>query len=94
MNQKDVYQHDLAGRYLGIVKADESPREPGVWLMPARTVEIAPPEAWPDGTWPRWNGAAWEITGTGDPVAVTVDDPITKLAEFLHANPDVAALLV
>lgn len=55
-----VYQYDCAGLYVGPVNADESPREPGTYLLPARCTKECPP-AIPDGCWPRWNGAAWDM---------------------------------
>ena len=92
---KTVYQYDLAGRYLGEVEADESPLEPGVYHLPARTTELAPPasETWPEGKWPRWNGIAWAMTGSTAPKKAQADDPLEKLARFLQANPDVLAKL-
>jgi hypothetical protein len=91
--QKTVYQYDLTGRYLGATTADESPREPGIWLLPARTTEQAPPEQWPEEKWPRWNGSAWELTGAARANNTAPDDPVAKLQGFLQANPDVAELL-
>ena len=58
MTNKTVYQFDLAGLYIGDTIADESPLEPGVFHLPARTTEIAPPAIF-DGFWPRWNGSGW-----------------------------------
>lgn len=89
---KIVYQADHAGLYAGEVEADESPLEPGVYLMPSGCVEVAPPTNIPDGKWPRWNGAAWQFVNRPAPAAVQ-SDPVAKLAAFLSANPDVAALL-
>ena len=51
-----VYQYSPAGLYQGETVADESPLEPGVWLMPARTTRVAPPSEYPEERWPRWNG--------------------------------------
>lgn len=86
-----VYQYSIAGLYLGETVADESPLEPGVLLMPARTTAIAPPTEIPEGRWPRWNGHAWELVNKpADPTAL---DPVAKLQAFLNENPDVAALL-
>lgn len=40
---KTVYQLDPSGYYVGPTEADESPLEPGVWLIPAGCIEIPPP---------------------------------------------------
>lgn len=95
LNPKTVYQYDVAGRYVGDTLADESPLEAGVWLMPAMTVDVAPPAPWPEGTWPRWNGYTWEMTGVTNPLqAETADSsPVEKLRDFLLQHPDVAAML-
>lgn len=93
MTQKTVYQIDRAGLLLGQTLADESPLEPGIWLMPAGTVEVEPPEC-PDGNWPRWDGNSWDVSGTSKPMEAASDnDPVAKLKAFLAANPDVAAIL-
>lgn len=88
---KTVYQTDRAGHYVGETTADESPLEPGVFLMPAGTVPRAPPKTWPDDKWPRWSGKRWELIQK--PQAATAYDPVAKLAAFLAANPDVAAII-
>lgn len=85
-----VYQYDIAGLYQGQTQADESPLEPGVWLMPARTTATPPPAEIPEGQRARWNGVRWELVAATTP---RQDDPVAKLAAFLDANPDVAALL-
>lgn len=86
-----VYQYSTAGLYQGETEADESPLEPGIWLMPARTTTVAPPAEIPEGRWPRWSGVAWELVNK--PKAPAAPDPVAKLADFLNENPDVAALL-
>lgn len=92
MNTKTVYQYDLAGMFVGNTEADESPLEPGVFLIPARCVEVAPPE--PDSDqWPRWNGAKWELITVSPANENQPASPVDKLREFLNANPDVAALI-
>lgn len=92
---KTVYQYDVAGRYVGDTLADPSPLEPGVWLMPGRTVDLAPPAPWPEGTWPRWNGYTWELTGVTNPLqaAAPGSSPVEKLRDFLLQHPDVAQML-
>ena len=86
-----VYQYNTAGLYQGETDADESPLEPGVLLMPARTTRTPPPTDFPEGRWPRWNGVAWELATK--PQAPAAPDPVAKLQAFLNENPDVAALI-
>lgn len=94
MNTKTVYQMDTSGLYVGTTLADESPLEPGVWLMPARTVAEPPPTEWPAEKWPRWNGSAWTLVNKPVPAAAANDnDPVAKLVAFLNDNPDVAEVL-
>ncbi|UXY16723.1 DUF4376 domain-containing protein [Chitiniphilus purpureus] len=56
--EKTVYQADQNGWYCGPTVADESPLEPGVYLVPAGAFEEAPPQGMPgqrarriDGQW-------------------------------------------
>ena len=95
MHQKTVYQIDAAGHYAGDTVADRSPRETDVWLMPAGTIATAPPESWPDGQWPRWNGTGWDLVTR--PAATDAEaakaDALAKIRAFLAANPDVAGYL-
>jgi hypothetical protein len=86
-----AYQFDHAGLYIGETVADESPLEPGVYLLPARATLAPPPADVPADMWPRWNGSHWQLVNR--PTAPATEDPVAKLAAFLSANPDVAALL-
>ncbi|APQ13419.1 phage tail protein [Pseudomonas oryzihabitans] len=88
---KLVYQLDHAGFYLGETVADESPLDPGIYLLPARCVETPPPATWEDSQWPRWDGSAWRLVNR--PKAFAAEDPVDKLKAFLAANPDVAQLI-
>lgn len=60
MNTKHVCQLDQDGYFVGMTVADESPLEPGVWLLPARAVDVAAPEV-PEGYRAKWNGASFEL---------------------------------
>lgn len=92
MTTKKAYQFSAAGVYLGATEADESPLEPGVFLLPARCTFTPPPDDVPDGKVPRWNGSAWALAN--DPAKpLVIEDPLAKLQAFLTANPDVAALV-
>lgn len=92
MKTKTVFQYDQAGMFVGKTDADESPLEPGVFLFPARCVEVAPPE-FTGNQWPRWNGAKWELIAVTPANDNQPASPVDKLREFLNANPDVAALI-
>ena len=91
---KPVYQLDAAGLFVCSTAADESPLEPGVWHMPAGTIDTAPPVEWPSDKWPRWNGHAWQLVPRPAAAAVPPELSATeKLAAFLLANPDVQSLI-
>jgi hypothetical protein len=56
-----IFHYDpTSGICLGQGEADESPLEPGVWLIPAYATEVAPP-AIGAGERAVWKGAAWEV---------------------------------
>lgn len=90
---KPAYQFDHAGLFIGVTEADESPLEPGVYLLPARCTLTPPPNDVPTDQCPRWNGSAWVLVGLLKPAAAHDNDPVAKLRDFLAANPDVAAIL-
>jgi hypothetical protein len=52
--------HPKTGIYLGSSEADESPLEPGVFLLPAFATFQAPPNA-VEGKDIFWNGDDWEL---------------------------------
>lgn len=60
MTDKLVYQTDHLGLFIGMVEADESPLEPGVYLIPGGCVETPPPTA-PEHQAAWWNGEAWQL---------------------------------
>ncbi|ATB03626.1 hypothetical protein VP03_12340 [Sinorhizobium meliloti] len=54
-----VYNYDPSTlEYTGASEADESPLEPGVYLIPAYATEIAPPEFIPGHIF-KWAGSEW-----------------------------------
>lgn len=58
MTTKTVYQLDDQGNYVGPTTADESPLEPGVWLIPNGCITQAPPRE-KQGTFRHWDGSQW-----------------------------------
>jgi len=52
---KQVVQLDSNGYFTGLTTADESPLEPGIFLIPANAID-APVPTVPDGKRAKWNG--------------------------------------
>ncbi|WP_311881912.1 MULTISPECIES: hypothetical protein [unclassified Pseudomonas] len=86
MTDKLVYQTDYLGIFIGAVKAEESPLEEGVYLIPGGCVESAPP-AVPEHKAAWWNGKAWQLvdffggvvvysTDTGEPRTLEGFEPV------------------
>jgi hypothetical protein len=87
MTEKLVYQTDHLGIFVGAVAADESPLEPGVYLIPGGCVEAAPPAilehkaAW-------WNGKAWQLVDYfGGVVVYSTDTGEPRALEGFEAVP-------
>ncbi|WP_271105104.1 phage tail protein [Pseudomonas tohonis] len=80
MTTKTVYQTDPLGIFVSATVADESPLEPGVWLIPGGCVETPPPDP-AEHQVPRWDGKRWQLitsyrgltvysTATGAPLTI------------------------
>lgn len=65
---KIVSQLDAAGYFVGYTTADESPLEPGVFLLPAGAIEVAAPEI-PAGKRAKWLGDSWVLEDIPSDVA-------------------------
>lgn len=65
MTTRTVYTIDGAtGAFIAPLQlgpADLSPLEPGVWLLPADTTDIAPPQPQTSIQHPYWSGTQWEL---------------------------------
>lgn len=88
-----VYQTDHEGVYLGPVQADESPLEPGVFLIPAGCVEVEPPTS-PEGSFARWVNGSWVVEELPPPEPDPEPEPfkptvISKLQAELAAGEEV-----
>lgn len=68
---KQVVQLDDAGYYVGLTIADESPLEPGIYLLPAGSIDTNPPII-PNGKMAKWVGN-WEFEDI--PTKETDDQP-------------------
>lgn len=60
------YQTDHDGYYVGPVQADESPLEPGVFVLPGGAVSVAPPSFGPNSA-ARWVNGGWQIVAVPAP---------------------------
>lgn len=61
MNHKIVYQLDEEGYFMAEAEADESPLEPGVYLVPGGCVENPPPKIKKEGQLQRFVGDRWTL---------------------------------
>ncbi len=78
-----VYQmHFVSGDYIGEYMCDESPLEPGVYLIPAHCTKVAPPEFDKETQVCKWSGTieegSWNI--------LTIEEAIEK-SEPLNFQP-------
>lgn len=61
-----VYQLDYLGYYVGETVADESPLEPGVFLIPAGCITTPPPSI-PEGRLAKWENGVWLLEAIPTP---------------------------
>jgi hypothetical protein len=86
---KTVSQLDAAGYFIGPTISDESPRQPGVFLIPAGAVDSLPPNI-PQGQRALWNGA-WmlePIPMPPPPAAPPPPEPLTDAQALLKIDAD------
>lgn len=60
--------------FTGITAARESPREPGVFILPASATWLPPPDP-QEGFVQRFNGSEWFLDPIPAPVIVTPEEP-------------------
>ena len=64
-----IFHYDWqTGALLGEGLADESPLEPGVWLIPAQATDVVPPEPL-EGHQVVWTGEEWIQQALPEPAA-------------------------
>lgn len=76
---KTVYQTSPLGLFTGITEADESPLEPGVFLIPGGCVEVPPPLI-PENKAAHWDGKQWQLVDYFKGLVVysiTTGEPLT-----------------
>lgn len=97
MSEAPKLYQTVGGYFVGETVADPDPMRPGRWLIPGGCVAMPPPML-AEGQRARWDGRRWCVETAEAPPpepirAPRAADPLEKLARFLAANPDVAALL-
>jgi hypothetical protein len=71
---KQICQLDAAGYFTGTTTADESPLEPGVYLIPGGCIEATEPTV-PEGQRAKWNGA-WVFEDIPQPEPEPEPEPV------------------
>ena len=81
MITKNVLQLDENGYFVGISIADESPLQPGVFLIPRNCVDAAAP-AVANGFKYKWNGTGF----TAEVIPVAPAEPVKTADEIFNEN--------
>lgn len=83
---KIYHYHPESGVFLGQGVADESPLEPGVWLIPASATDEPPPEV-SDGLEAVMTEVGWQLQAIPEPEPAPIPEPVPALtpAEKLAA---------
>lgn len=89
---KIFHYHPESGVFLGEGMADESPLEPGVWLIPASATSEEPPIP-PDGYQAVFNGITWSTEPVPEPkpdVPAPPPTPPTPIPEAMTTEERLA----
>jgi hypothetical protein len=84
MTQKQVCQLDAESYFVGPTFADESPLEPGVYLLPAGAVD-APAPVIPEGHKAKWTGD-WVFEPTPEPEPESESEPEPEPVVLTYAE--------
>lgn len=79
---KIYHYHSDTGVFLGEGNADESPLEPGVWLVPAYATPIEPPHV-ESGYYCVYNGHGWEL----ELIPAPEPEPVPDIEPNLTPDP-------
>jgi hypothetical protein len=74
-----VYNYTPTGVYRDSEEAEESPLEPGVFLIPAGATSV-PPLSASEGFHAVWDGAEWSV--------VPIPEPVVPTPEPVEPTPD------
>ena len=70
----NIYHYNSDGFLVGTSEADESPLEPGVFLIPAMATETVPPNV-AEGMRVRFDGGAWVVESIPEPEPAPDPEP-------------------
>ena len=91
---KQVIQLDTAGYFVGFTTADESPLEPGVFLLPAGAIDVQQPTVVPEGKRMKWAGE-WIAEDIPQQPGAEPPPPVDPIAQAkLDRAQAVAAIIV
>jgi len=84
-----AYQTNDKGVFVGTVECDESPLEPGVFLVPAGAVEVQPPTIAPDEL-AVWDGDEWRVEVVPEPQPEPEPEPYVPTKEDVEEQRRIA----
>lgn len=79
------HYHPENGQFLGTSEADESPLEPGVFLVPAYATADAPPSV-EEGHRAVWNNGSWSVEPIPEPIPEPEPEPIPITWDTVRAQ--------
>ena len=82
----EIYHYDHQQIFIGTGTADESPLEPGVFLIPANATSVAVPTL-TDQQQAVWNGASWDVEDIPVPEPPPEEEPEEEEEEETPAEP-------
>lgn len=85
------YEYDENGFFVAENGADESPLEPGVFLIPAQSTLVIPPPS-QQNTVQRWTGDSWEYVTDLRGTEYWLDDKLHTITEIGLELPEGASL--
>lgn len=92
METRPCAQLDSEGYFIGITSADESPLEPGVFLIPGGAVDAAAPDI-PGGKRAKWDGVGFVLEDVPPPpqaAAPTADEVREQQRREIDRQRDIA----
>ena len=92
MKTKLCSQLNADGYFIGTTIADESPLEPGVFLLPGGAVD-APAPAVPEGKMAKWNGAGFDLEDIPEPPQPQPPTPAVSIPSIVTMRQARLALL-